>query len=538
MIDRRRLIQAGVFGLGAMALPGVASIFLRRGFTHGVASGEPSANSVLLWTRFVSDSDIKLRAEIASDAMFQKFVAGAEVIADPDRDYTAKVVIKGLAPGRWYYYRFVAPDGTRSIVGRTRTLPTGSVAKFGIGLFSCANLPFGWFNAYAHACERDDLDLIVHVGDYLYEYAIGTYPSVGETLTGRVIEPAHEMVTLADYRLRYASYRLDPDLQKLHQSYPMIPQWDDHELANDAWVGGAENHQPDKEGDWEARKAIAERVYREWMPVSDDRWGTYQIGDLATIYKLETRISGRSAPPNIEAAVKDKPDVAKALLDFRDAILRDPSRTLLGLQQEQWLKESLLKSTQSRTRWQIIAQQIVMGEIVSPQEVGQWLPEDAPEFLKRRLAAGLVAAKLGLPYNFDSWGGFPVARSRLLQDVLDADANPIVLSGDSHNVWAQNLTVGNTAAGVEFATHSVTSPGFESYLRRGAPADVAAALRATNPGLVFSNTHQRGYTSILLGRDEAVGQFHFMKTIRERTTELAGTHSLRVRHGERRMIDS
>ncbi|MGA0799759.1 MAG: alkaline phosphatase D family protein, partial [Steroidobacteraceae bacterium] len=179
MIDRRRLIQAGVFGLGAMTIPGVAGMFLRRGFTHGVASGEPSSNSVLLWTRFVGDADVKLRAEVASDALFQKLVAGAEVIADPDRDYTAKVVVKGLVPGRWYYYRFVAPDGSRSVTGRTRTLPTGAVSKFGIGLFSCANLPFGWFNAYAHACERDDLDLIVHVGDYLYQYAIGTYPSVG-----------------------------------------------------------------------------------------------------------------------------------------------------------------------------------------------------------------------------------------------------------------------------------------------------------------------------------------------------------------------
>jgi alkaline phosphatase D len=532
MIDRRRLIQAGVFGLGAMALPGVAGMFLRRGFTHGVASGEPSANSVLLWTRFVGDADAKLRAEIASDAMFQKLVAGAEVVAAPDRDYTAKVVVKGLAPGRWYYYRFVAPDGTRSVVGRTRTLPTGSIDKFGIGLFSCANLPFGWFNAYAHACERNDLDLIVHVGDYLYEYAIGTYPSVGETLAGRVIEPAHEMVTLADYRLRYASYRLDPDLQKLHQSYPMIPQWDDHELTNDAWVGGAENHQSDKEGDWETRKAIAERVYREWMPVSDDRFGAYQIGDLATLFKLETRISGRSAPPDLEAAVKDKPDLAKALMDFRDGVLRDSARTLLGLPQEAWLKDRLTQSTKAGTRWQIISQQIVMGEIVAPQQVGQWLPEDAPEFLKRRMAAGLVAAKLGLPYNFDSWGGFPAARMRLLQDSLDAGANPIVLAGDSHNAWAQNLPLGNTAAGVEFATHSVTSPGFESLLSGIAPADLAAALRKANPELAFSDTSQRGYTSLQFTPDAVTGRFHFLRTIRERNTAMNGERRLSAQRGE------
>ena len=478
---------------------------------------------------------MKLRAEVAEDASFRRLLAGAETIAYPERDFTAKVTVSGLTPGRWYYYRFVAPDGSKSVLGRTRTLPTSSVEKFGIGLFSCSNLPFGYFNAYAHACERDDLDLIVHVGDYLYEYPIGTYPSATEMLPGRLIEPAHEMVTLADYRLRYASYRLDPDLQRIHQSYPMIPQWDDHELTNDAWVDGAENHQSDSEGDWNTRKAIAEKVFREWMPVSDERWASYQIGDLATLYKLETRLSGRSAPPDLESAIRNQPDLKAALLDFRDNTLRDPARTLLGLSQEVWLRNALRKSTGSGTRWQVIAQQVVMGEVVVPQQVADWLPEDAPEFLRRRLAAGLAAAQLGLPYNFDSWGGFPAARNRLLQDALDAGANPIVLGGDSHNAWAQNLALGSAAVGVEFATHSVTSPGFESYLRRGAPAEIAAGLRAKNPGLIFSNTHQRGYTSILLNRKEAIGQFHFLDTIRERSTALAGTSSLRVRHGERRL---
>jgi len=538
MINRRQLVQAGVFGLGALAIPGVAAIMMRRGFTHGVASGEPAADSVLLWTRFVGDADVKLRVEVSATPTFETLVSGAEVVAVPERDFTAKVVVRGLAPGRWYHYRFVAPDGTRSVVGRTRTLPAGSIDKFGIALFSCSNLPFGWFNAYAHACERGDLDLVVHVGDYLYEYAIGNYPSVGEALAGRQIEPANEMVTLADYRLRYGSYRLDPDLQRIHQNYPMIPQWDDHEITNDAWVGGAENHQPDKEGDWETRKAVAERVYREWMPVSEERWGSYQIGDLATLHKLETRISGRSAPPNLEAAVRGQPDFAKALFEFRDGVLRNPARTLLGSTQEGWLNGAVQKAGKAGTRWQVIAQQIVMGEIVAPQQVAQWVPPEAPDVVKRRLAAGLVAAKMGLPFNFDSWGGFPAARDRLLQSALEAGANPIVLSGDSHNAWANNLSVGNTPAGVEIAAQSVTSPGFENFLRRGAPSEVAAGLRASNPGLVFSNTHQRGYASLLLSRDEAVGQFHFLESIRERTTRLADTKTLRVRHGERRWLES
>jgi alkaline phosphatase D len=533
MIDRRRLIQVGIWGLGALAIPGVAAAFMRRGYTHGVASGEPSASSVLLWTRYVGDADVRLRVEVAVDEAFRRIVAEAETIASPERDFTARVTVAGLIPDRWYHYRFVAPDGARSAIGRTRTLPAGVASRFGIGLFSCSNLPYGWFNAYAHACERDDLDLVVHVGDYLYEYPVGTYPAAGDTLAGRQIEPVHETVTLEDYRLRHASYRLDPDLQRLHQRFPMVAQWDDHEFTNDSWVGGAENHQSDREGDWEFRKAVAERVYREWMPVSDERWAAYQIGDLATLLKLETRISGRSGPPDLGAALRASTDSAAALVAFRDGTLRDPARTLLGLQQEAWLREQLRASAKAGTRWQVIAQQVVMGDVVAPQQVAGWLPQDVPEAIRRRLTAGLAAARLGIPFNLDAWGGFPAARSRLLRDALETGANPVVLSGDSHNAWSQDLVLDGVPAGVEFATHSVTSPGFESYLRRGSPTEVAAAVRATNPRLVFTDTSRRGYVSVLLGRDRAIGRFHFLDTIRERSSALAETREFGVRHGER-----
>jgi len=150
-IDRRQLIQAAMFGLGALTIPGVASILHARGFTHGVASGEPRARSMLLWTRYASDSGARLRVEVATDTMFTRIDAGGDAFADPERDHTARVTVEGLAPGRWLFYRFIAPDGTISPVGRTRTLPEGDVSRFGIGLFSCSNLGFGWFNAYAHA---------------------------------------------------------------------------------------------------------------------------------------------------------------------------------------------------------------------------------------------------------------------------------------------------------------------------------------------------------------------------------------------------
>lgn len=535
MIDRRQLILAGMYGLGALSVPGVASILHARGFTHGVASGEPSIDSILLWTRYVSEQDVRLRVELAADTGFQRIVAGADVNTQGERDHTAKITLSGLEPGRWYFYRFIAPDGTVSPVGRTRTLPGDEVSRFGIGLFSCSNLPFGWFNAYAHACERSDLDLIVHVGDYLYEYPVGAYPDASSALPGRLIQPSHELINQADYRLRYGVYRSDPDLQRLHQSYPVISQWDDHELANDAWVDGAENHQSDNEGDWSVRKAAAMAVYREWMPVSDDLWRSYPIGDLATLFKLETRVSGRSKPLDLEAALKGQEDLPRALKEFRDGALNNAARTLLGAEQRAWLDTQIKDSVVRKVRWQILSQQVVMGELRLPAEVADWVPADAPEVFRRRAQAGIAASRAGLPFNFDSWGGFPIERERLLASALSAGANVITLSGDSHNAWGQNLSAEGRAAGVELATHSVTSPGFEFLASGVDPLKVAQAMRGANAGLYYANTHQRGYTSLMLNRDRAIGQFHFLRTIRERSTDIVDTHRVQVVHGRRQL---
>ncbi len=541
-IDRRLLIKTSLLGLGALAVPGAAQIFAAKGFTHGVASGEPGATSVLLWTRYVgSGAESRLRVEVARDPAFTRIVGGGDVTARAEADHIAKITVTDLSPGEWFFYRFVAPDGTMSRIGRTRTLPQGDVARFGIGLFSCSNLPFGWFNAYGHAAARDDIDLVVHCGDYLYEYDRGHYPSLQETVPGRVIEPANEIVTLADYRLRYASYRLDPDLQALHAAFPMIAQWDDHELANDAWENGAQNHQPDKEGDWATRKAVAERVYREWMPVSDARWSRYQIGTLATIFRPETRITGRVEQLDVRAAIAGRGDIMKALSEFRDGAWASKDRTLMGMEQEKWLYDGLAASKKAGTAWQILAQQVVMGNGRFPLGAAQWIPANAPEMVRNRVAGAVAASQVGLPFNMDCWDGYPAARARLYDAALAADADLVVLSGDSHNAWGYDLGARgpgfgahHEAVGVEFAGHSVTSPGFESSVPQVPPADVARALRESSNGLVYCDTSRRGYVSLDVTPQQVTGAWHFVKDIRTRSTELADTQRLKVRRGARK----
>ena len=343
-LDRRSLLQAGMLGLGALAVPGnAAALLTARGFTHNVASGEPRQNSVMLWTRFVParGDQARLTWQVSPTSDFAQIVKEGEAVAEGRHDHTIKPAVDGLKPGQWYFYRFRASDGQHSPTGRTRTLPDGPTNQFKIALFSCSNIGFGWFNAYAHAAGRQDLDLIVHVGDYLYEYERGRYPGTAQALRIHEVEPAGEIIRLADYRLRFAAYRSDPDLRRLHQLFPMVAMWDDHESANDSWVDGAENHQPDKEGPWPQRKSAAMQAYREWMPVGDQPWESYEIGDLATLFRPETRLTGRSKQFRFDDLLRDQADVTEALTRFRDSMWQDPARSMMGTEQEQWLAGGL-----------------------------------------------------------------------------------------------------------------------------------------------------------------------------------------------------
>ena len=541
-LHRRQLLAAGSFGLAALSAPGTAQILSARGFTHNVASGEPGHYKVMLWTRYVpaAGDAARLRWEVSRTADFARVAVSGEVTAEAEHDWCVKPVAEGLDPGTWYHYRFLDGRGGVSPVGRTRTLPnskSGPTTRFTLGIFSCANLPFGWFNAYAHAAARDDIDLMVHLGDYLYEYQRGRYPSADAAMPGRIIEPAGEAVALADYRLRHACYRADPDLQRLHQLFPMVMMWDDHETANDAWAGGAENHGPG-EGDWNARKRAAMRAYREWLPVSDEAWKSYRIGDLLHLFRPETRLTARSRPLDLGAALAGSRDIGASLTAFRDGPWKDPKRTMLGSEQEAWLGEGLRRSVRDGVRWQVLAQQVLMGSILSSPRIAQWVGADASEMVRQRSAIGLAAARAGLPFNLDMWDGYPAARERLLRSALDADANLVVLSGDSHNAWGFDLDLGGAPAGVEFAGHSVTSPGYEAYLPRVAPKDLAGAVVAANRPLKWADTHRRGYLTLELTPDRATGEWLFLDTVRQRSTRIATRHHMSVAHGARVLASS
>ena len=533
-IDRRSLVLGAGFGLGALLVaPGrsLAQLLAAKGFTHNVASGEPGSDSMLLWTRYVpatGEDIVRLDAEVALDPDFTKVVSGGSVRTGIYRDWTAKITVDGLKPGTVYWYRFVAPDGSRSPVGRTKTLPADDAARFGLAVFSCSNMPVGWFNAYGHAAKRTDLDLWMHVGDYFYEYGNASYKD--KIIAGRAVEPDHEILAIADYRLRYACYRADADLQLLHQMAPMVAFWDDHESANDSWEGGAQNHQPKTEGDWNPRRAAAMQVYREWMPVSDEPWKSYPIGTLATLYRTESRLLARTKQADIAAAYRAA-DPDAALKAFRDDVWEDPSATMLGSTQESWLAHSLKAGARS-TAWQLVGMGTILGRTVMPADAMDWLRRDASDQVVSRFKNDIRAARIGLPMWMDRWDGYPAARSRLLKSAQEADADLVMLSGDSHNAWAYSLTEDGKRAGVEFAGHSVTSGGLEGGFGAD-PKVVARGFVAANPEMQWADTSQRGYMMIDITPQRVTGEWLFMRTIQSSSIELAGSHQMHVDRGRR-----
>lgn len=480
-------------------------------FTHGVASGDPLPDGFILWTRFIGANG-RIAWEVAEDEAFARVAQRGEARARFENDFCAKVDVRGLQPGRPYFYRFLSASGP-SLTGRTRTAPAGATESLTVALFSCANFPFGYFHAYGHAAAREDIDLALHSGDYIYEIQRGAYPNPEEAAPGRIVDPVNEIVSLSDYYQRYGIYHTDPDLLELRRVKPMSVVWDDHELANDAWRDGAQAHQPDTEGAWVDRVAAASKAYFDWMPIRrpDPRgvqlYRSLDWGDLARIVLLDTRLIGRDRQIDyrntlLPQLMQPGADIPTVVRNFRQTVLDNPNRTLLGAPQESWFAEALAESKQRGQTWQIVMQQVVMGEQIAPAGLTRLLPPDISASARQWFDAGERVSALGLPWNLDSWGGYPAARARFLAACAANANNAVVLGGDSHNCWLNNLAAaeGGRLAAIEFAGGSVTSPGFERSLSNAQPGEREAMLRGGNPHLAWCDLSNRGYGALRFTR--------------------------------------
>jgi len=537
-LTRRTLLgmTGGALGLGAcasqgaMTAPGGAEVHDGKvRFAHGVASGDPLSDRVILWTRVTPEEGyagtIPVRYTVFEDADGEVVHSTGTTETGPARDFTVKVDAAGLAPGRVYHYRFAVttPEGeTFSPMGRTKTAAAaGDTTPVRFAIVSCSNWQFGYFNAYDDIARRGDLDAIIHLGDYFYEYGIDGYGgAVGQAL-GRLHNPPVETVTLSDYRLRHAQYKSDPNLQAAHASAPWLCTWDDHESTNNAYRTGAQNHNPEEnEGDWNDRKQVAVQAYLEWMPVRDPNRGefresiyrTFQFGDVASVFCLETRLTGRSEEISwftefAGKAPEEVPEVAAATMQR----VADPSRTMLGAEQEAWLAEGLAGSTAAGKSWQVLANQIILAS-VRPPNFQETLTAEQIAAIDNPYVGQIVAfSQLGLPWNLDAWDGFPAARQRLYAAAAEAGARLVTFTGDTHTAWANNLHDSRgVLRGVEFGCTSVTSSGLGDVLP---VEDLGQQFAEVNEDVAFHDPFGRGYTLVTLTPETVEAAFVKLSTV-------------------------
>lgn len=437
-------------------------------FYHGVASGDPEADRVIIWTRVTTDEDlVQVNWRVALDTAMLQVVAEGTATTDAARDHTVRVDVTGLQPFTFHYYEFEL-DGVRSIRGRTRTLPVGTgVDSLRFAVVSCSNYAHGYFNAYSRITARNDVFAVIHLGDYIYEYGNGEYGNA------RALDPAYEILTLNDYRMRHSYYKLDPDLMRLHQQYPFFSVWDDHETANNSWSGGAGNHSA-SEGDWFARKDAGIRAYAEWMPLRlPDPQDTLRIyrrfdfGDLLTLHMLDTRLIGREEQGGANTA---------------------PERTLLGVPQYEWLTTGM---SASNGRWQVLGQQVMMAPLRA----------------------------FGVPVNDDQWDGYPAERQRIYDHVITNNIrNMVVLTGDIHTSWGNDLprsgyvaSTGANSTGVEFVTTSITSTSFNLPIGSG-------LITLFNDHVKYVDLTQRGYLIFDVNQQRVQGDWYYVNTVTQPST--------------------
>ncbi|MBW8740485.1 MAG: alkaline phosphatase D family protein [Streptomyces turgidiscabies] len=529
---RRTVVKAAaatavLAGPLAAALPASAAAEAPA-FLHGVASGDPLPDGILLWTRVTPTAeaipgsglgpDTEVSWIVARDKAFTNVVSKGSTTATATADHTVKADIRGLAPATDYWFRFSA-GGTDSPAARTRTAPAADATVTGLrfGVVSCANWEAGYFSSYRHLAARRDLDAWLHLGDYIYEYGTGEYGTRGTVV--RPHAPTHEILTLADYRVRHGRYKTDADLQALHATAPVIAIWDDHEFANDAWSGGAENHTEGAEGTWSNRQSAAKQAYFEWMPVRPAIAGTtyrrLRFGKLADLSLLDLR-SFRSQ----QAAV------GKGAVD-------DPARTITGRAQLDWLKAGLKASD---TTWRLVGNSVM----ISPFAIGSLTAD-----LLKPLAELLGLPKEGLALNTDQWDGYTDDRRELLAHLRShAIRNTVFLTGDIHMAWANDVPVDagtyplSPSAATEFVVTSVTSDNLDDLVKvpEGTVTALAAPIiRAANRHVHWVDTDRHGYGVLDITADRAQMDYYVLSDRTKPNATSAWWRSYRTLSGTQKM---
>jgi alkaline phosphatase D len=544
-------------------------------FAFGVASGDPLADRVILWSHAKipnSTANVALTWQVATDAAFTNTVRTGSLTATEAGSFTAKVDVTGLTAGSSYFYRFRDATGASSTVGTTRTLPASGVASVKFAVFSCSLYSEGFFHAYDHASKSDAL-YALHLGDYIYEYSSDPTRYGNSSIPGnRIASPANEIVTMNDYRTRHALYKSDLNLQAAHAKMPWITIWDDHEFANNGYVNGAENHNPATQGDWIARKNIAAKVYHEWMPIRTPDannllkiYRRFDFGSIFTLHMVDTRIEGRDRQyDNFGDADGGVNRYLAGITPNAAGVRPDTSRKMMSIEQQNWLTTGMGASTAT---WQVMGNQTLMARMWFPASLVSAFatnPATVPAVISAYLGAKATRATQGvpgvppltatqaallnpvtnpgIPYNLDAWDGYPAQREAILQSVKTQNKRLVTLSGDSHDGWFTNLvTLADEKVGVEFGTTSVTASGFEgvglgtlgssidgsALVPQLGNAAVGAGLGLIND-VNYADTSQRGYLLMTVTPAAVKGEYVYVTSVKQPTYTAAVGRSITV----------
>lgn len=472
-------------------------------FYHGVASGDPLPDRVIIWTRVTPEKmnvSIPVKWEIAEEANFTSIYKSDTISARPEHDYTVKVDVDGLLPDHTYYYRFKALD-KYSIIGRTKTTPVDAKESLEFAVVSCSSWEWGYFNAYDKIASRNSLDAVIHLGDYIYEYAMGKY---GDTTIGRFNLPAHETITLQDYRTRYSQYRTDAGCRRVHQQHPFITIWDDHEVANNSYTTGAKNHQPE-EGDYEARKKAAKQAYYEWLPIRENRilYRAISFGPLADLFMLDERLAGRTKPVD----------------SLSDPTYNDETRSMLGTDQLQWFEHEL---SSSKATWKLVGNQVIFSDI----DLSNVLPK--------------------MPRDLDSWDGYPAEKKQIKNAIINNRIQDVLfLTGDTHASWAIEVAtdVANTydsatsrgAFAIEFGTPSISAANSNERNPTDEVKKSEITLMKDNPHIKYTNNRDHGYLILTLTPNKATSEWYYVETLRKEGSDEFKGGTFEVARGTKKL---